>query len=57
MAFGLTYDFLMGQSIDAHNYFGAHFVNQNGIHDENHYCTENDLYLIAKECQKYSIFN
>ncbi|NLV28741.1 MAG: 1,4-alpha-glucan branching protein GlgB [Erysipelotrichaceae bacterium] len=25
MAFGLLYDFLMGQSIEAHNYFGAHF--------------------------------
>ena len=31
MAYGLTYDFLMGQCIDAHNYFGAHFVNQNGV--------------------------
>ena len=25
MAFGLLYDFLMGQCIEAHNYFGAHF--------------------------------
>ena len=31
MAYGLTYDFLMGQCIEAHNYFGAHFVNQNGV--------------------------
>ena len=31
MAYGLTYDFLMGQCLDAHNYFGAHFVNQNGV--------------------------
>ena len=31
MAYGLTYDFLMGQCIDAHNYFGAHFVKQNGV--------------------------
>ena len=30
MAYGLTYDFLMGQCIEAHNYFGAHFVNQDG---------------------------
>ena len=34
-----------------------HFVNPNGIHDENHYCSAYDLYLIAKECQKYEIFN
>ncbi len=26
MAFGLLYDFLMGQCIEAHNYFGAHFT-------------------------------
>ena len=25
MAFGLLYDFLMGQTLDAHQYFGAHF--------------------------------
>jgi len=34
-----------------------HFVNPNGIHDDNHYCTAYDLYLIAKECRKYDIFN
>ena len=34
-----------------------HFVNPNGIHDDNHYCTAYDLYLIAKECQKHEIFN
>ncbi len=32
MAYGLVYDFLMGQCIDAHNYFGAHFVE--GEHGE-----------------------
>ena len=26
----------------------THFVNPNGIHDENHYTTANDLYLISK---------
>ena len=37
MAFGLLYDFLMGQSIEAHQFFGAHFVEnynnskQNGV--------------------------
>lgn len=34
-----------------------HFVNTNGMHDKNHYCTAYDLYLIAKECQKYEAFN
>ena len=34
-----------------------HFVNPNGIHDTNHVCTAYDLYLIAKECKKYDIFN
>ena len=34
-----------------------HFVNPNGVHDDNHYCTAYDLYLIAKECQKYDAFN
>ena len=28
MAFGLLYDYLMGQSIDAYQYFGAHFTEQ-----------------------------
>lgn len=31
MSYGLTYDYLMGQSIDAHNYFGAHFVEFDGV--------------------------
>ena len=34
-----------------------HFVNPNGLHNENHYCSAYDLYLIAKECQKYDEFN
>lgn len=34
-----------------------HFVNPNGVHDDNHYCSAYDLYLIAKECQKYEAFN
>ena len=34
-----------------------HFVNPNGIHNDDHYCTAYDLYLIAKECQKHEIFN
>ena len=34
-----------------------HFVNPNGVHDENHYCSAYDLYLIARECKKYDVFN
>ena len=34
-----------------------HFVNPNGIHNSDHYCTAYDLYLIAKECQKHEVFN
>ena len=26
MAYGLLYDYLTGQCIDAYNYFGAHFI-------------------------------
>lgn len=28
MAYGLLYDFYYGQTIDAYQYFGAHFVKQ-----------------------------
>lgn len=34
-----------------------HFVNPNGIHNEDHYCSAYDLFLIARECQKYKAFN
>lgn len=34
-----------------------HFVNPNGVHDKNHYCSAYDLFLIAKECQKHEEFN
>ena len=30
MAYGLLYDFLMGQTIEAYKYFGAHFTKQDG---------------------------
>ena len=33
------------------------FINPNGLHDENHYCSAYDLYLIAKECQHFDAFN
>lgn len=34
-----------------------HFVNPNGIHDNDHYCTAYDLFLVAKACRKYDLFN
>ena len=34
----------------------THFVNGNGIHNEDHYTTAWDLYLISKECMKNEEF-
>ncbi|CAH2214164.1 D-alanyl-D-alanine carboxypeptidase family protein [Tepidibacter aestuarii] len=34
----------------------THFVNPNGLPDENHYTSSYDLALIAKECMKYDKF-
>lgn len=34
----------------------SHFVNSNGLHDDNHYTTAYDLYLIFNECIKYDKF-
>ena len=34
----------------------THFTNPYGMHDENHYSTAYDLYLIAKEAMKYEDF-
>ena len=34
----------------------THFVNSNGLHDENHYTTAYDLYLIFNECIKNDEF-
>lgn len=31
MAFGILYDYLMGQTIDAYQYFGAHFEKHDGV--------------------------
>lgn len=33
----------------------THFTNPNGLHNENHYSTANDLALIAKEALKYPL--
>ena len=34
----------------------THFVNPHGLHDENHYTTAYDLYLIFNECIKHEEF-
>ena len=35
----------------------THFVNANGLPDDDHYTTANDLYLITKEALKYELFS
>ena len=35
---------------------GTHFVNSNGLHEDNHYTTAYDLYLIFREATKYDVF-
>ena len=34
---------------------GSHFVNPHGLHDDNHYITAYDMYLILQEAEKYDI--
>lgn len=34
---------------------GSHFVNPHGLHDDNHYVTAYDMYLILQEAEKYDI--
>ncbi|MBE5960278.1 MAG: D-alanyl-D-alanine carboxypeptidase [Lachnospiraceae bacterium] len=34
----------------------THFTNPHGLHDENHYTTAYDMYLIFRECIKYDKF-
>lgn len=47
---------LMNQKARELGCTGTHFVNPNGIHDERHYSTAYDLYLIAKYCMKNQTF-
>lgn len=35
----------------------THFVNPNGLHDENHYSTAYDMYLIFNAAMQYPLFN
>lgn len=43
---------LMNQEAAALGATGTHFVNPHGLHDDNHYTTAYDLYLIFNECLK-----
>lgn len=43
---------LMNQEASALGATGSHFVNPHGLHDEDHYTTAYDLYLIFNECIK-----
>ncbi len=35
----------------------SHFVNPHGLHDDNHYVSAYDMYLIVNECHKYDLIN
>ncbi len=46
---------LMNQEAHAIGATGTHFTNPHGLHDENHYTTPYDLYLILNEACKYDL--
>ena len=47
---------LMNQKLKEIGCKNTHFVNTNGIHDENHYTTAEDMAIIAKYCMKNQKF-
>jgi len=47
---------LMNQKLDEIGCKNTHFVNTNGIHDENHYTTAEDMAIIARYCMKNQKF-
>ena len=47
---------LMNQEAAKLGATGSHFMNPNGLPDENHYTTVYDMYLIFKEAIKYELF-
>ncbi len=47
---------MMNQEARALGATGSHFVNPHGLHDENHYVTAYDMYLIFNEAMKYELF-
>jgi D-alanyl-D-alanine carboxypeptidase len=46
----------MNQEMVALGASGSHFVNPNGLHDDNHYTTAYDLYLVFHELLQYKPF-
>lgn len=44
---------MMNEKAQALGATGSHFVNANGLQDENHYTTAYDLYLIFQAAMKY----
>ncbi len=47
---------LMNQEARAIGATKSHFVNSHGLHDDDHYTTTYDIYLIFKECMKEDMF-
>ena len=47
---------MMNEKAQALGATGSHFVNANGLQDENHYTTAYDLYLIFQAAMKYDDF-
>lgn len=47
---------LMNQKLEEIGCKNTHFVNTNGIHDENHYTTAEDMAIIARYCMKNQKF-
>ena len=55
---GSVENFVQMMNDEAQNLMATntHFVNSNGLHNNNHYTTAYDLYLIFNECIKYDEF-
>lgn len=47
---------MMNQEAAAIGATGTHFMNPHGLHDENHYTTAYDVYLMFHEALKYDVF-
>ena len=47
---------MMNQEADALGMTGTHFMNPSGLHDERHYTTVYDIYLMLNEALKYDEF-
>lgn len=47
---------LMNEELKDLGATGTHFVNPHGLHDENHYTTVYDVYLMLNEALKYDLF-